>query len=169
MSLHALWQCDGLIYVNLFSWRIPHSRCLHRTRPILLGTLGRAQKHDVLLRCVWFPCLSTTIRRTSSRLFRSVMFACAPMPFPFSICICWSAHCPRTGWVCQWMPFWIPADDSFKKAFVEEWVFQITDTSDISLSGGQVDVIPETPRVACIIVTMVSTETRGFSLFSGTY
>ena len=45
------------------------------------------------------------------------------------------------------MTGWIPVDDSFKKAYVEDWVFQITDPSDISLSGGQGDVIPETPKV----------------------
>ena len=53
-----------------------------------------------------------------------------------------------TGWVCQWKPFWIPVDDSFKKAYVEEWVFQVTDTSELSLSGSQGDVIPETPKVS---------------------
>ena len=53
-----------------------------------------------------------------------------------------------TGWVCQWKPFWIPVDDSFKKAYVEEWVFQVTDTSDLSLSGGHRDAIPETPKVS---------------------
>ena len=46
--------------------------------------LGALKNHDVLLRCVWFHCLSTTTRRTSSRLFRCVMFAGAPMRFPFS-------------------------------------------------------------------------------------
>ena len=53
-----------------------------------------------------------------------------------------------TGWVCQWKPFWIPVDDSFKKAFVEEWVFQVTDTSDFSFSESQGNVIPETPKVS---------------------
>ena len=75
-----------------------------------------------------------------------------------------------TGWVCQWKPLWIPVDDSFKKAYVEEWFFQVTDTSDLSLSGGQGDVIPDSQGVvAGLNVTMGSTETRGFSLFSGTY
>ena len=36
-----------------------------------------------------------------------------------------------TGWVCQWKLFWIPVIDSFKKAFVKEWVFQVTDSSDL--------------------------------------
>ena len=31
---------------------------------------------------------------------------------------------------------------------MEEWVFQVTDTSDLSLSGGQGDVLPETPKVS---------------------
>ena len=39
-------------------------------------------------------------------------------------------------------------DDTFKKAYVEDWVFQITDPSDISLPGGQGDIIPETPKVS---------------------
>ena len=61
-------------------------------------------------------------------------------------------------------------DDSFKKAYVEDWVFHITDPSDISLPGGQGDIIPETPKVsfACFLVTKGSTETRGFNLCSGT-
>ena len=43
---------------------------------------------------------------------------------------------------------WIPVDDSFKKAYVEDWVFQITDPSDISFPGSQGDDIPETPKVS---------------------
>ena len=42
-----------------------------------------------------------------------------------------------TGWVCQWNPFWILVDDPFNKAYVEDWVFQITDTSDFTLPEGQ--------------------------------
>ena len=45
--------------------------------------LGALENHDVLLRCVWFLWLTTTIRRTSSRLFRYVMIACGPMSFSF--------------------------------------------------------------------------------------
>ena len=56
-----------------------------------------------------------------------------------------------TGWVCQWKPFWIPGDDSFKKAYVEDWVFEITDPSDISLPGSQEDIIPETPKVSLLV------------------
>ena len=56
-----------------------------------------------------------------------------------------------TSWVCQWNPFWIPVDDdSFKKAFLEEWVFQVTETSDLSLSGGQGDVV-EAPKVSMFV------------------
>ena len=39
--------------------------------------------------------------------------------------------CPMSGWVCQWKPFWIPVEDSFKKAFMEEWVF----ISDVPSEG----------------------------------
>ena len=60
--------------------------------------------------------------------------------FLSAICIYCGAHCPMTG-------FWILVDDSFKKAYVEDWVFQITDPSDFSLPGGEGDIIPETPKV----------------------
>ena len=53
-----------------------------------------------------------------------------------------------TGWVFQWKPFWIPVDDSFKKANVEEWVFLVDATPESSLSESQGDVIPETPKVS---------------------
>ena len=53
-----------------------------------------------------------------------------------------------TGWVCQWKPFWIPVDDSFKKACVEEWVFLVNAASERSLTDSQGDVIPETPEVS---------------------
>ena len=53
-----------------------------------------------------------------------------------------------TGWVCQWKPFWIPVEDSFKKAYVEEWVFLVNATSERSNSESQGDVIPETPKVS---------------------
>ena len=52
-----------------------------------------------------------------------------------------------TGWVCQSKPFWMPVDDSFKKAYVDDWVFHVTDTSDLILPEDQGDLIPETPRV----------------------
>ena len=57
--------------------------------------------------------------------------------------------CPMTGGVCQWKPFWIPVEDSFKKAYLEEWVFIISDApSEGPSSADQGEVIPETPRVS---------------------
>ena len=44
---------------------------------------------------------------------------------------------PMSGRVCQWKPFWIPVEDSFKKASLEEWVF----ISDVPSEG------PEDPMV----------------------
>ena len=38
--------------------------------------------------------------------------------------------CPMSGWVCRWKPFWIPVEDSFKKAFVEECVFLSEEPSE---------------------------------------
>ena len=134
------------LHKNVF--RLSHSSGAYTVLDYLFFVhLGALENHDVLLSCCWLLCLTTTIQRTSSRLFRCVTIACAPMRFPAAICICWSTHCPMTVWVCQWKPFWIPVDDSFKKAYVEDWVFQITDTSDLNLPYEQDDLIPETPRV----------------------
>ena len=51
-------------------------------------------------------------------------------PFAYSV----TSHCPMTGWVCQWKPFWVLVEDSFKKAHVEEWVFLVNATSERSNS-----------------------------------
>ena len=61
-----------------------------------------------------------------------------------------------SGWVCQWKPFWIPVEDSFKKAFVKEWVFISDEPSDeqntvevpVLHSTDHSDCIPVTPRVS---------------------
>ena len=48
--------------------------------------------------------------------------------------------CPMSGWVCQWKPFWIPVEDSFKKTFVEVWVF-ISDVPSAGPSTAEVPVL----------------------------
>ena len=66
---------------------------------------------------------------------------------------------PLPSWVCQWKPFWIPVGESFKKAFLEEWIFIGDDSSDeyrvtdfpvVLYSTGNTDYIrddhPPTPR-----------------------
>ena len=74
-----------------------------------------------------------------------------------------------TGWVCQWKPFWIPVDDSVKKAYVEDWVFQVPDTYLI-LPEDEGDLIPETFRVTLPVsfIPQRSTEARGLCFYSGT-
>ena len=117
--------------VKLFFWILPHFTCLHCTRPFILGTPWRVRKvlrHDA----VRASSLRITIRRTSSRLFRCVVFDCAFM----------------SDWVCQWKPFWIPVEDSCKKAYLEEWVFISDAPSEGPSSVNQGDVIPETPWVS---------------------
>ena len=27
-----------------------------------------------------------------------------------------------SGWVCQWKPFWIPVGETFRKAYLGEWI-----------------------------------------------
>ena len=64
-----------------------------------------------------------------------------------------------SSWVCQWKPFWILVGISFKKAYLEEWIFTGDDSSDeqgftnfplIIQSTGNTDYIcdddPPTPR-----------------------
>ena len=145
----AALTCEGYAKRTHFCV-LHHSMCLHRTRPFIRRTVGHAQK--VTSCCIEdLSPLWITIRRTSSRLFRCVVFDCAKMLFPFShLHTLFGAHCPMTGWVCQWKPFWIPVDDSFKKACVEQWVFQVSDFSDLSLSRGKGDVIPETPNLSLL-------------------
>ena len=123
------------------------SMCLHRTRSFTQGTLGSARNVS-RLGALRTSLLWITIRRTSPSLFRCVMFDCAfcIQPFAYSVAL----RCPMTGWVCQWKPFWIPVDDSFKKAHVEEWVFQVTDTSDFSFSGGQVMLFQRLLKCRCL-------------------
>ena len=61
-----------------------------------------------------------------------------------------------SGWVCQWKPFRIPVGDSFKKAFVEEWVFisdepadgQATLEDSVLQSTDHSDCIPRTTRIS---------------------
>ena len=61
-----------------------------------------------------------------------------------------------SGWVCQWKPFQIPVGDSFKKAFVEEWVFISDEPSDgqnimdvpLLHSTDHSDCIPGTARIS---------------------
>ena len=52
-----------------------------------------------------------------------------------------------TGWVCQWKPFWILVEDSFKKAYLEEWVFISDVPSEGPSSADECELILETPRV----------------------
>ena len=61
--------------------------------------------------------------------------------------------CPMTGWVCQWKPFRIPVDDSFKKAYLKEWVFINNAPSEGPNSVNQGDVIPETPKVSMPVLS----------------
>ena len=61
-----------------------------------------------------------------------------------------------SGWVCQWKPFWILVEDSFKKAFVEEWVFVSDEPSDgqntvevpMLYNTDHGKFIPVTPRIS---------------------
>ena len=53
-----------------------------------------------------------------------------------------------TGWVCQWKPFWIQLEDSFKKAYLDDWAFICDVASEGPSSTDQGEVIPETPGVS---------------------
>ena len=97
---------------------------------LILGTPGSARKSRRLV-ALWLAPLFDD--HDSTNLFSIVSlcndclctnaFSCQPFAFVGSLFV------PMTGWVCQWKPFGIPVDDSYKKANVEDWVFQITDPS----------------------------------------
>ena len=147
MSLHALWKCQGLgSTLNCF-WGLPHFSCPHRTRPFILGTLGCARKSRLLVALCLVPLF---VDYESMNFFKIVSLCYVSLRtnafLASAICNFCGTHCPMTGWVCQWKPLWIPVDDSFKKAYVGEWVFQVTDTSDLILPEDEGDLIPETPR-----------------------
>ena len=46
---------------------------------------------------------------------------------------------------------WILVDDSFEKSCVEDWVFQIADTSESTLPGGQ-DIVREPLVLRCLFL-----------------
>ena len=78
-------------------------------------------------------------------------FACAPMRFTFSHLHLLKHSLSHDRLGMPWKPFWIPVDDSFKRAYVEDWVFQITDPSDISLPGGHGRILfLRLPRCRCL-------------------
>ena len=113
-----------------------HSRCLHRARPLILGTLGCAQKSLRLVALCLVPLFvdydSTNFLRIVSLCnVRLCITVFSFQPFA-SVC---GAHCPMTGWFANGSPSGYRSMTSFKKAYAEEWVFQITDTSDFFLFG----------------------------------
>ena len=103
--------------------------CLHRPRPLILGTLRRAREVLRLVALSVSP-LWITIRRTSSRLFRCCVDEFMYV-FAFMLIRCYQSFFGATfafafhmsGWVCPWNPFWIPIGDYLKKALMEECVF----------------------------------------------
>ena len=60
--------------------------------------------------------------------------------------------CPMSGWVCQWKPFWIPVEDSFKNASLEEWVF-ISDEPSEGPSSAEDPMVQNTDHSEFIPVT----------------
>ena len=76
---------------------------------------------NFLKHCFVVSCLFVHIR---------VCFQANPPLYRSSFGAAFAVACLMSGWVCQWKPFWIPVGDSFKKAFVEEWVFISGEPSD---------------------------------------
>ena len=137
------------IYVNLFLGVSQFPGAYTVLDHLFWVRLGTFKNHYVLLRWVWLICLLTTIRRTSSRLIRRVMSACAPMPFPFQSVVSFVAL--LVAWqvgFANGSPSGYRSMTHSKKAYVEDWGFQVTDTSDLILPEDQGDFIPETPRVS---------------------
>ena len=132
--------------------------------------LAALKNHDVLLRCVWFHCLSTTNRRTSSRLVRCVTFAWAPMRFTFG-------HLHLLKHPLSHDRLGMPMEAILDTG---GWFLQKRQMSRTGSSRLLIHLIFPFPEVrgyfswdskgvvACFLVTKGSTETRGFTLCSGT-
>ena len=69
-----------------------------------------------------------------------------------------------SGWVCQWKPSWIPVEDSFKKAFVEEWVF-ISDEPSVGPKTVEVPMLHNTDHSEYIRRDSQDLEAFHFSTF----
>ena len=135
-------------------------RRLHRSRSFILGALGRAQK---VLRHVALRVTPTIVDYDSTNFLKhcfvvSCLFVrkrashlAIASSTEVSICLCGDSF-PCQGWVCQWKPFWIQVEDSFKKAFVEEWVF-ISDEPSEGPSTIEVPMLHNTDHSEYIPVT----------------
>ena len=88
------------------------------------GTPGRAQK---VLRHVALREAPTIVDNDWTNFLKDCfVVSCLFVQIRASLLAIASSEaplCPMSGWVCQWKPFWIPVEDSFKKAYMEEWVF----------------------------------------------
>ena len=60
-----------------------------------------------------------------------------------------------SGWVCQWKPFWIPVVDTFRKAYLEEWL-RVGDGSISDPGGNSIKAVP----VATDSTTVRSSENK---------
>ena len=138
-----------------FFWRVlpvPFSRRLHRSRPYILGTPGRAQKvlRHVSLRVPIFVGYESTNFLKTVSLCR-VCLCEYVLPFePLHPRRCHFVPC-QVGF-CQWKPFWIPVEDSFQKAFVEECVF-ISDVHSEGPSTAEDSIVHNTDHSEFIPVT----------------
>ena len=125
------WNVKNLLSRKNVLFELSHVSGAYTVLDCLIWVHLRAlENHDVLLHCDWFLCVTTTIQRTCWRLFRCVTTACAPMHFLVSLLHLLGrslAH-DRLG-----LPMEAIVDDSFNKAYVEDWVFQVADTSDLIL------------------------------------
>ena len=72
------------------------------------------------------------------------------LPF-FAIASTEASLCPMSGWVCQWKPFWILVEDSFKKGYIEEWVF-ISNVPSEGPSSAEVNTSPLLPGPRSILL-----------------
>ena len=83
---------------------------------------GALEKYYVLLRLVCLHC-GSRFDELPQDCFVVLCLIVQQYTFLSAIASSVAPLCPMTGWVCQWKPFWIPVEDSLKKAYLEEWVF----------------------------------------------
>ena len=133
------YECPASL-VNLF-FTLSSFLCLSNSfRPCIRDTPGRARNvlHPgafLVPSRIWLRTNHTNLLNTDSLVcdfFVQVRgyFQANPQFDQSSFVAALVVEFRMPGWACQWKPFWIPVGESFKKAYLEEWIFTGDDSSD---------------------------------------
>ena len=138
MDLKSILLLAGVRFCDLFP--LCQVAFTHSSRPQKSGYAWRRSK-CVTSWCVECP-LKVWLRTNHTNLLNTDSLVCdfsCTYVVPFkpihhftspSVVAAFVVEFPMSGCVCQWKPFWIPVGESFKKAYLEEWIYAGDDSSD---------------------------------------